>query len=240
MALGLAIAGLQVVPSAAAARGAADPSCASTLDFGQSRRGEPITACQILGSDPGRPPLLLVGSMHGNEKAGMKVAARLRLMDITGRSANVWVIPTINPDGTAANTRGNASRVDLNGNFPTRNWRVRFPGTPRWGGRAPASEPETRALMAATSQIRPTRVIVLHQAMNLIDCPPKRGKAISRQLAELTGYRVRCLPTYIGNYTAWANTKFAGTTAVTFELEARPGSAKLDRVATAVVQLASE
>ena len=55
--------------------------------------------------------------MHGNEQAGLQVVDALRggrpVVDV-----NLWVIPTINPDGVARNTRGNAHGVDLNRNFP--------------------------------------------------------------------------------------------------------------------------
>ena len=39
-----------------------------------------------------------------------------------GHSANILFIPCLNPDGMALGTRTNANGVDLNRNFPTKNW----------------------------------------------------------------------------------------------------------------------
>lgn len=236
--LAAAVVALMLGPVVAPPPTAAADDCQSRLALGESRRGRAIVACQIRGSDPALPALLVVGSMHGNELAGIRVVSRLRQRDLTGLGANIWAIRTINPDGSIAGTRGNARRIDLNGNFPTEGWRQRSPGTILWGGARAVSEPETRALMRATRLLRPTRVVVFHQHANVIDCPPYRSRALTRTLNRLTGYRIRCMPVLVGNYTAWANARYAGTTSVTFELEARPPAARLDRVAAAMVTIA--
>lgn len=227
-----------------AATPAVAPDCARTIDLGQSVAGRTISACRLAGASDSAPrTVLVVGSMHGNEQAGIAIATRLRAQDLTGRNANVWVIDTVNPDGTAAKTRGNSHKVDLNRNFPTKGWKQQGVGTTSWGGAAAASEPETRALMAAIAQVKPTEVVVFHQQLNLIDCSPFRSAALSQTLHDLTGYRyvgsAACLPTYVGTFTAWANQNFASTSAVTFELEAAPTAAKLDMLAGAMVQLAA-
>ncbi len=40
--------------------------------------------------------------------------------------ARIVVVRCVNPDGLAHHTRGNARRVDLNRNLPTRDWRSRL------------------------------------------------------------------------------------------------------------------
>lgn len=79
--------------------------------------------------------VLVVGSAHGIEPAGLGVVSRLQARDITGRNANVWVIKTANPDGTLVLSRGNAHKVDLNRNFPDSTWKVQGVGTVVYGGR---------------------------------------------------------------------------------------------------------
>ena len=225
-----------VGPTASATSG-----CQETRTLGRSRKGTRIVACQLTGSDPstGRR-LLVVGSMHGDEQAGMRVTRLLRSRDLAGLGVDMWVISTINPDGTKADRRGNARKIDLNGNFPTNGWKVWMPGSIYWGGSKAASEPETRALMKAMRTIRPVEVVVFHQHANVIDCPPYRSEDLTRRLHEVTGYRIRCMPVLAGNFTAWANQTYDWTTAVTFELEARPSSKRLSRVADGLVTIATE
>lgn len=232
MGLGLPIA----APSAVAVT---DARCQDEIVVGTSRLGTSIVACQLRGSDPAvKRRLLVVGSMHGNETAGIDVVSQLMERDLTGLGANVWVIATVNPDGVAAGTRGNARGVDLNGNFPTKGWKQRSRGTVLWGGPKASSEPETRALMKAVSTLRPRQAVVLHQAANVIDCPPYRSKSLSKRLHQLTGYPYRCLPVSSGNFTAWANQTYPVTSALTFELEAVPPAGNLDRVAEALITIA--
>ena len=177
--------------------------------------------------------------MRASEKPGT-----IQERDITGRKASVWVIKTANPDGTLVLSRGNAHKVDLNRNFPDSTWKVQGEGTVVYGGRKAGSEPETQALMSAMDQIKPTEVVVFHQQLNLIDCTPYRSQTLSRTLHELTGYRLmsppKCLANWVGQFTTWANETYATTSAVTFELEARPPDSRLDRVAEAMVQLGAE
>jgi protein MpaA len=228
-AAGTAAVAVSLTATTAAAQ--ASETCAETVTLGASRAGTPIQACRLRGSvDSARRTLLVVGSMHGNEQAGIGIATRMRNLDVTGKAANVWVIDTINPDGTAANTRANSAGVDLNRNFPTS-------GTP-----IASTQPEARALMAALPRIQPTEVVVFHQHMNLIDCAPFRPLTLTVALRDLTGYRAPmpspCLPGYVGTFTAWADRTYSWTSAVTFELEAAPPAAKLDRLAAAMVMLA--
>ena len=222
-----------------------EPGCAQTMRLGKSVQGRAIDACQLRGSDDTAPhTVLVVGSVHGIEPAGLGVVSRLQEMDITGRKANVWVIKTANPDGTLVLSRGNAHKIDLNRNFPDSTWKVQGVGTVVYGGRKAGSEPETQALMSAMEQIKPTVVVVFHQQLNLIDCTPYRSQTLSRTLHELTGYRLmsppKCLANWVGQFTTWANETYATTSAVTFELEARPPASRLDRVAEAMVQLGAE
>src|SRR5688572_911020 len=82
--------------------------------IGDSTRGQPIRAFR-LGS--GRPRILVVGSVHGNEPAGTVVANRLLHAEAPTRGS-LWIVQDLNPDGHAAKRRMNAHGVDLNRNFP--------------------------------------------------------------------------------------------------------------------------
>ena len=60
--------------------------------------------------------------MHGDEHAGVVVARLGAQVRVPTAGRNLWVIPTMNPDGDAAHTRQNAHHVDLNRNWPY-HWR---------------------------------------------------------------------------------------------------------------------
>jgi protein MpaA len=64
--------------------------------------------------------VLVVGCIHGNEPAGIAIAQRLERS--SPRGVDLWIVPVLNPDGRAADTRGNTHGVDLNRNFPW-HWR---------------------------------------------------------------------------------------------------------------------
>lgn len=126
------------------------------LVIGRSVQGRPIeawTACVGPGAR-----VLLVGGIHGDEPEGGRVidavAAWLGALE---PGATVRIVRDINPDGTAMGTRANATGVDLNRNWPARNFR---PGQSR--GERPLSEPETRALHAEIERFGPDLVLVAH------------------------------------------------------------------------------
>src|SRR6059036_681721 len=75
--------------------------------IGLSARGRPIVAFE-LGNPNARERVLVVGCIHGNECAG------LRIVDVLVRgflpdAFDLWVIRNLNPDGYALGTRQNAN-----------------------------------------------------------------------------------------------------------------------------------
>jgi protein MpaA len=85
--------------------------------LGESFNGRPIRVFHR--GDPDEIRVLMVGCTHGDECAGVRIAERLRI----GRPRpflDLWILPSLNPDGRAAHTRQNARGVDLNRNFPYR------------------------------------------------------------------------------------------------------------------------
>ena len=159
-------------------------SAAPTVDerelLGESFQGRPIRVFHR--GDPDEIRVLVVGCIHGDECAGVRIAERLR----TGRPRSfldLWILPSLNPDGRAAHTRQNARGVDLNRNFPY-DWR---PG-PRgryYPGRRPASERETRIAMRLIRRIEPDITIWFHQPLALVDA--SGDVTIERRYARLVG-----------------------------------------------------
>jgi protein MpaA len=200
----------------------------STAVVGESTLGQPVRAF-ALGS--GRPRVLVIGCVHGDECAGSVVATRLLFAD-PPRRGSVWVVPDLNPDGHAAKRRTNARGVDLNRNFPG-TWRALATS-----GEAPASEAETRLAMRLIRRLRPLVTIWFHQPQNLVRATG-RSVAVARRYARLAGLRFRPLPRPPGSATAWQHLALPGTRA--FVVELPPGELGIrdaGRYARAVLRLA--
>ncbi len=100
-------------------------------------------------ADPAKPKLLYASSMHGDEVTGKEMLVYLARELLSGYgkdsrltslmdNSEIFLIPSINPDGTELRQRWNAKGVDLNRDFPEMN-----EDAFSTAGRAP----ETKALM---------------------------------------------------------------------------------------------
>jgi protein MpaA len=198
--------------------------------IGHSVRGRPIVAW-VVGSPTAARRILVIGVIHGNEPAGLAITRALRGRPVPPGVA-LWIVPELNPDGVAADTRQNAHGVDLNRNFP---YRWRYSADPTFAsGPRPASEPETRAAIALVERIRPAVTITYHQHMDLVD-ESTGDHAIARRYAQLAGLRATCLTALPGEEPAWSNHTLPGTTSFVVELPAGPvGPAALARHLRAV------
>jgi protein MpaA len=222
------------------AAGSADASLTRKV-IGHSVTGRPIVSWQQGENEPAFK-VLVVGSIHGDERQGMRVIARLR-QDISSRSGprgiGFWTVRTANPDGTAANTRRNARRVDLNRNFPYR-WDGSLNGGYNSGPR-PASEPETRAMMKLSRQVGFDLAIWFHQpwGRTLLPCNGDRPWALLyARLSALPGDRGCDRGYYPGSAINWQHHTLGATA---FVVELGPGvqrRAVIARHARAVIRLA--
>jgi protein MpaA len=147
------------------------------------------------------------------------------------------VVPTINPDGLAAGTRGNARGVDLNRNFPFR-WQPLGGG--EYSGTGPLSEPESRAAHGLILRERPDLTIWFHQPFGLVD-KPEGNPFAARRFAQLIGLPlVHLRGPYPGSASRWQNHHFNGSTAFVAELPRMVSSSLVGRGTAAVRTLAAE
>jgi murein peptide amidase A len=215
--------------------GSISASAAPTVDerelLGDSYEGRPIRVFHR--GDPDETRVLVVGCIHGDECAGVRIARRLR----SGRprsSLDLWILPSLNPDGRAAHTRQNARGVDLNRNFPYR-WR-RGPRGRYYPGRRPASERETRIAMRLIERIEPAITIWFHQPLALVYA--SGDLTIERRYARLVGFPLVHVDRLHGTATSWQEHVRRGTEAFVVEL---PGGAvrprRARRFANAVYRL---
>jgi predicted deacylase len=189
--------------------------------IGRSVDGRAIHAVET--GTRGEPRILVVGCIHGNECAGMAVIRALRRRT-PPRHADLWLVPTLNPDGRAAGTRQNAHGVDLNRNYPYK-WK-NLDGSYESGPK-PASEPETRAMMRFLSTVKPAYILSFHQPLHAVDVTerPTFSKRVARAL-RLPMSRLTCGSTCHGTMTMWFNHKFQGF-ALTVEYGAHPPASRL-------------
>jgi murein peptide amidase A len=198
--LGLALAGAVAAPAPASAV------------IGRSVEGRPITLERL--GDPAAPrKVLLVGSVHGDERAGRRLLALLAANAVPPAGSQLLLVRDLNPDGAARRTRANARGVDLN-----RNSSAGWAGA----GRRPWSEPETRTLRDLVLRERPAVTIFLHQPLGVVDVPSAGSARLSRRYARLARLPVRRLPTYPGSLTRWENARVLAGSAFVVELPRGP------------------
>lgn len=189
------------------------------LVLGRSVKGRPIRAVAIAAGRV-RRTVLVIGCIHGNERAGIAIARRLLEAKPPHGSA-LWVVPVLNPDGARADTRQNADGVDLNRNFPW-HWRpLGSHGDLQYSGSAPLSEPESRAARTLILRIRPQITIWFHQPLGVVDLSGG-DPAVERAFAGLVGLPAQRLTRYPGSAVSWGNSVLPGSTA--FVVELAPGT----------------
>lgn len=219
-------ASLALVVWPAQAEAAALPTVIQRKIIGYSVQHRPITAYR-LGNPASGTKAVLLGQMHGNEKAGIDVA-RAVIHGRPIRGIDLWVVLTMNPDGNLANTRQNAHGVDLNRNWPDL-W-AHLSGQ-YYSGTGPLSEPETRAMYAFLSSVRPNLMVSIHQPLNGVDTTDggARNPAFARRLAAGIGLPLKpfvCWSVCLGSMTGWITNHQSGS-AITVEFPAHPSASWL-------------
>lgn len=222
--------GVAVTPAEAASR-----TVIGREVIGYSVKHRPIVAYH-LGDPRSTRTAVILGQMHGDERAGVRVAkALLRGRAVTG--LNLWVIPTMNPDGYARNTRQNARGVDLNRNFPYR-W-ARLTGM-HYSGKRALDQPESRAMYRFLAKVKPRYMASLHQPLAGVDSTDggRIDRGFRNRLAKNLALPVkafRCWSECHGSMTRWYTHKRYGA-AVTVEFGTRPSAARLAKAPAAIVR----
>ncbi len=137
------------------------------LDPQTRQLGKSVLGLPIVGHFFGvtGPKTLIFAAIHGDEPNTAFVANQLVEHLIKSPEAyfarRVGIVPVVNPDGLARGTRINAREIDLNRNFPAKNFAIGKKGR-YFGGEQPASEPETQLLIDLIEDWQPNRIISMH------------------------------------------------------------------------------
>jgi murein peptide amidase A len=187
----------------------------AALPIGHSVDGRAIRPV-VLGDPAAAHRVLVVGCIHGNEPAGMAITRRLIAAGAPA-GTEIVVVPSVNPDGCARGTRGNAHGVDLNRNFPS-NWAaIGHPGSFQYSGPHALSEPESRYSVALIERLQPQITIWFHQPQGIVRAWGQ-SVATARRFASLARYPYRSIRWPYGTAANWQNHRFPGTASFVAEL----------------------
>ena len=112
---------------------------------------------QLLGCDDYKQALI-IGVFHGDEPQGEFL---INEYIKNNEYSKMLFVPGLNPDGMKLNQRQNANGVDLNRNFPTKNWEL-VEDITFFGGKAPNSEAETQFMVEIIEEYEPKFILSLH------------------------------------------------------------------------------
>ena len=136
----------------------------SAIESGKSIEARDIPAFKS-DSKTDSKYLYLIGGTHGDEPEGVHVLKELfswiksesNLPDLP-----IIVVPVLNPDGFQTQTRVNARAVDLNRNYPSKDWSTEH-SKPRYNpGPEPLSEPENKFLIQLFDKYTPGLILTFH------------------------------------------------------------------------------
>ena len=175
-----------------------------------------LLACDSFEKKNSVSPILIVGVVHGDEPQGFHIINEF-LKTQKNECENLLFIPCLNPDGMQKNTRTNANNVDINRNFPTKNWGHNEGenatcddcNSAYFGGKSPASEIETKFLIDTVNEFTPKLVITLHSPYKVVNYDGN-AQEVAELISEIIHYPVEAsigypTPGSFGTYCAIEN-----------------------------------
>lgn len=214
-------------PTVDASPSPTQPATHTTSTIGTSLRGRPIRL-ETFGTGSRR--ILLLAGVHGNEYGAPVAEAFLRYVrvhpSVVPSGTQLEVVACANPDGYARRRRTNAHNVDINRNFPSRNWSRKRNRSGASPGARPGSEPETRALLALLEAKRYVRVVSLHSRGGILDWDGPGGWTLARRMSKASRVRVQRLGAYHGSMGAFVPAKYH-IPIITWELSSRSMSGRV-------------
>ncbi|MBE7708316.1 MAG: murein peptide amidase A [Cyanobacteria bacterium SIG27] len=129
--------------------------------------------------------ILIIGAFHGDEPQGEYfINSYLEKSPISGKNS-LYFIPKLNPSGV----RKNANEVDLNRNFPTKNWELGEKNSNYFGGEKPASEKETKYLVDLINRNDFGAIITIHAPYKTVNYDGP-AQELAEKISNIIGYPV--------------------------------------------------
>lgn len=146
------------------------------------------------------PTVLVIGVFHGDEPQGEYLINKYLSKKY---QTNLLMIPRLNPCDTRVNKNG----VDLNRNFPTKNWEFSDKNE-YFGGTSPASEEETKFIINTVEKFNPKVILTLHAPYKVVnyDGGDIMGLEIVEKISKIMNYPVEPSIGYPtpGSFGTWA------------------------------------
>ena len=126
--------------------------------------------------------ILIIGVFHGDEPQGeFFISSYLENNKFSGKNA-LYFIPRLNNTDVRQNKNG----VDLNRNFPTKNW-VLGEKNDYYGGTKPNSEPETNFLVDLIDENKFDAIITIHSPYKTINYDGP-AESLAKSISDILGY----------------------------------------------------
>ena len=138
---------------------------------------------QLIGNENSKP-ILVIGVFHGEEPQGKFLIDEY----LKTHSSNLLFIPCLNPDGMQFGKRTNANDVDLNRNYPTKNWQLTEKNE-FFGGESPACEIETKFMVEVLEEYKPEMILTLHAPFKIVNYDGP-AKEIAEKIGQIINYPV--------------------------------------------------
>jgi protein MpaA len=147
--------------------------------------------------------ILIIGVFHGEEPQGEYLINEYLKTDLSNIKNKLFIIPCLNPDGKKKNQRQNANGIDLNRNFPTKNWKV-TDKKEYFGGFEAGSEIETKFMIDVLNNYKFDAILSIHAPFKIVNYDGP-AKELAEKIANITKYPVQAdigYPTLgsFGNY----------------------------------------
>jgi len=174
----------------------------STVKSIKTQEGNTINLLESQNNDFDKT-ILIIGVFHGEEPQGEYLINRFLKTDLSNIKNKLYIIPCLNPDGKNKNQRQNSNGVDLNRNFPTKNWKL-TDKKEYFGGNTPASEIETGFMIDVIEKYHFDAILSIHAPFKVVNYDGP-AKELAEKISAITGYPVQGdigypTPGSFGNY----------------------------------------
>lgn len=183
---------------------------------------------QLLGNTD-KPTTLIIGVFHGDEPQGEYLIDKY-LEQKT--NTKILFIPRLNSTDSRVNKNG----VDLNRNFPTKNW-ILGEKDDYYGGDSPASEEETQFVIKTVEKYNPKLIITLHAPYKVVNYDGPKSQVVEK-IAQIMSYPIEESIGYPtpGSFGTWAGIEKQILT-ITLELDEEIELSKLEAPVFEVFEL---